>query len=101
MLNRMLMFIYLITLGFSSNLFISEAAEGTSNNKYLEFYNAGDEPVSLSTYAFPNAGNGSDGNYEYWNSFAEGATIEPGQVYVVCHGSFSYTHLTLPTNREV
>ena len=87
MLNRMLMFIYLITLGFSSNLFISEAAEGTSNNKYLEFYNAGDEPVSLSTYAFPNAGNGSDGNYEYWNSFAEGATIEPGQVYVVCHGS--------------
>ena len=45
MLNRMLILISLITLGFSSNLFISEAAEGTSNNKYLEFYNAGDQPV--------------------------------------------------------
>tara|TARA_A100001015_G_scaffold273589_1_gene329182 strand:- start:6321 stop:9767 length:3447 start_codon:yes stop_codon:yes gene_type:complete len=87
MLNRMLILISLITLGFSSNLFISEAAEGTSNNKYLEFYNAGDQPVNLSSYAFPNASNGSDGNFEYWNAFSENAIVEPGDVYVVCHGS--------------
>ncbi len=83
----MLILISLITLGFSSNLFISEAAEGTSNNKYLEFYNAGDQPVNLSSYAFPNASNGSDGNFEYWNAFSENAIVEPGDVYVVCHGS--------------
>ena len=40
-----------------ANLFISEAAEGTSNNKYLEIYNASDETVSLSNYAYPNVGN--------------------------------------------
>ena len=36
------------------NLFISEYAEGSSNNKqYLEIYNAGSETVDLSTHAFP------------------------------------------------
>ena len=27
------------------------------------------------------------GEYEYWNSFAEGSAIDPGEIYVVCHGS--------------
>ena len=41
----------------------------------------------LSGYAFPSSSNGSDGSYEYWNSFSEGAEVAAGDVYVICHGS--------------
>ena len=70
----------------SAQLFISEAAEGSSNNKYLELYNAGSETIDLSGYAFPNSNNTPDvtGEYDYWNTFAEGATVAPGDVYVLC-----------------
>ena len=73
----------------AANLFISEAAEGSSNNKYLEIYNASDETVSLSNYAYPTVGNAPTvpGEYEFWNSFADGASVAPGDVYVICHGS--------------
>ena len=71
------------------NLFISEYAEGSSNNKYLEIYNAGSETVDLSMYAFPSVANAptTEGEYEYWNSFAEGATIASGDVYIIAHPS--------------
>ena len=39
------------------NLFFSEAAEGSSNNKYLEIYNPTSETVDLSGYAYPNVSN--------------------------------------------
>ncbi len=73
----------------TDNLFFSEAAEGSSNNKYLEVYNAGDAAVDLSGYAFPSVSNAPSepGMYEYWNTFSEGATVEAGDVYVICHGS--------------
>ena len=72
-----------------ANLFISEAAEGSSNNKYIEIYNASDDTVDLSGYAYPTVGNAPTvpGQYEYWNTFAEGASVAPGDVYVICHGS--------------
>jgi len=72
-----------------ANLFFSEAAEGSSNNKYLEVYNASDAAVSLADYAYPSVSNAPTvaGEYEYWNTFDEGAVIEAGDVYVVCHGS--------------
>ena len=70
-----------------ANLFFSEYAEGSSNNKYLEIYNASGAAVDLSDYAFPNSNNGSDGTYDYWNTFNEGASVSPGDVYVICHGS--------------
>ena len=72
-----------------ANLFYSEWAEGSSNNKYFEVYNNSDEPVSLGAYAFATVGNAPDvpGEYEYWNNFADGAAVAPGDVYVVCHGS--------------
>ena len=38
-------------------------------------------------YAFPNSSNGSDGTYEYWNTFNVNATILPYDVYIVAHGS--------------
>ena len=76
-------------LGEAANLFFSEAAEGSSNNKYLEIYNASDEAIALSAYAFASVSNapGEIGTYEYWNSFSEGAVVESGDVYVICHGS--------------
>ena len=72
-------------------LFFSEYAEGSSNNKYLEIYNPTDQVIDLTDYAYPNSNNGSDGTWEYWNTFDEGATIAPGGVYVIAHGSFPNT----------
>ena len=71
----------------NANLFFSGYCEGSSNNKYLEIYNPTNETKNLDDYAFPNASNGSNGNYEYWNSFTTGATIAPGDVYIIAHGS--------------
>ena len=84
------------------NLFFSEYAEGSSNNKYLEIYNGGTETVDLSMYGFASVSNAPTtvGEYEYWNSFDEGATIAAGDVYIIAH-PVSYTHLTLPTTPYV
>ena len=78
----------MLRLSFSQ-VFFSEYAEGSSNNKYLEIYNATGETLDLSGYAYPSAANAPDvpGEYEYWNIFDEGASISPGDVYVICHGS--------------
>ena len=70
-------------------LFFSEYAEGSSNNKYLEIYNSGSDTVDLADYAYPSVSNAPStiGQYEYWNTFDEGATIAPGGVYVIAHPS--------------
>ena len=69
--------------------FISEYAEGSSNNKYLEFYNPTDQTIDLSGYAFASAANDVDnpGQYEYWNEFDAGSEIAPGGIFVIAHGS--------------
>jgi len=72
-----------------ANLFFSEYAEGSSNNKYLEIYNASNDTVTLGNYAYPNANGGSDGTHNYWNAFDDGASVAAGGVYVICHGSFA------------
>ena len=87
MLNKTL----LVTLTFNllfSQLFFSEYAEGSSNNKYLEIYNSGDSAIDLTGYAFPSASNAPSvpGDYEYWNMFADDAVVAAGDVYVICHG---------------
>ncbi|NCV20178.1 MAG: hypothetical protein EBW42_15845, partial [Rhodobacterales bacterium] len=71
------------------NLFFSEAAEGSGNNKYLEIYNPTPDTVYLSSYAFPNVSNSptTEGEYEYWNTFPDGAFILPNDVYVIAHPS--------------
>jgi hypothetical protein len=43
-----------------ANLFFSEYAEGSSNNKYLEIYNATDGDVDLSGYSLSSCSNGCD-----------------------------------------
>ena len=88
--NQIILFTMPIFLSFVfGNLFISEVAEGSSNNKYIEIYNAGNSTVDLSSYAFPSVANAPtvSGEHEYWNTFTEGASILSGDVYVVCHGS--------------
>jgi len=70
-------------------IFFSEYAEGSSNHKYLEIYNPTNDVVDLTQYAFPNVSNDPTvaGEHEYWNTFDDGASVSPGDVYVICHGS--------------
>ena len=88
----------------SANLFISEAAEGSSNHKYIEIYNASNETVDLASYAFANTANAPNtpGEYEYWTPFdgldqndanpVSGSTsLSPGDVYVVCDNDLDAT----------
>ncbi|MCR9131544.1 MAG: choice-of-anchor I family protein [bacterium] len=75
-------------------LFFSEYGEGSSQNKYLEIYNPTDESVDLTEYAFPNMNNGLGGSnqnniageFDFWNSFPDGASIEAGGVYIIADG---------------
>ena len=84
-----LIFAIILSFSFSSDLFFSEYAEGSSYNKYIEIYNPTDQEVSLDGYAYPNVSNAPTtvGEFEYWNNFEAGAVVAPGDVYVVCHGS--------------
>ena len=70
-------------------LFFSGYAEGSSNNKFLEIYNPTDAAISLDGYAYPNVSNAPNvpGEYEYWNEFEAGASVAPGDVYVIAHPS--------------
>ena len=85
-----------------ADLFYSEFAEGSSSNKYFEIHNPSGSQVDLADYAFLNCSNSScassDGSYygpseevgyQYWTQFADGATIEAGGTYTVCHSSFA------------
>ena len=71
------------------DLFISEYAEGSSNNKYLEIANFTGAEVDLAGYALPSVSNAptTDGEHEYWNPdiFGANASIADGDVWVVCH----------------
>jgi hypothetical protein len=74
----------------SAQPFISEIAEGSSNHKYLEIYNAGSDAVDLSSYSLSSCSNGCDneGVWDYPDNITfSGATLAAGDVYVVCHGS--------------
>ena len=84
--------IYVITRAELSNqVFFSEYAEGSSNNKYLEIYNGTGTNVDLSQYAVSSCSNGCDDgeSWDYPNNieFENETTIDPGEVWVVCHGS--------------
>jgi hypothetical protein len=74
------------------NVFFSEYAEGSSNNKYLEIYNGTDGAVSLADFVIL-------GNYN-GNPFSEafvfsGSTLESGDVYVIANSSASDAILAL------
>ena len=76
----------------AAGIFISEYAEGSSNNKYLEIANNTGATVSLDDYALANTSNAPDtvGEYEFWNEvFGTGSSIANNDVFIVCHGSAS------------
>ena len=77
----------------AENLFFSEYAEGSSNNKYLEIFNATDGDIDLSDYSLSSCSNGCDDgvNWDYPNNvtFEAGTMVAAGDVFVVCHGSAS------------
>ena len=71
-----------------ADLFISEYAEGTSNNKYLEIYNSGSSDILLDDYGLAVAFNGTTtGEHEGWRTFTAGAMVASGDVYLFCHSS--------------
>ena len=52
---ELIMVLYLNTgIIMAQNLFFSEYAEGSSNNKYLEIYNGGSETINLNIYQLVN-----------------------------------------------
>ena len=76
-----------ITTATDSDLFFSGYGEGDSNNKYLQIYNPTDQAIGLSNYALAAVVNAPSnvGQYEYWDTFQEGAIIGAGEVYVIAY----------------
>ena len=66
--------------------FISEVAVGY----YVELFNPTDGVINMSGYALAAVTNSPVviGEHEYWDDFTDGATIAPGDVYVVCRENF-------------
>ena len=55
------------------------------------------QAVTISTYD-----SSGGGQYHYWNFNSQGGLVFPnGTVQTTAYTAVSYTHLTLPTNREV
>lgn len=61
------------------DLFFSEYAEGSSNNKYFEIYNPTSAAISLTGYTVYLSGNGGS----YTNTFTSNASIASGDVYMI------------------
>lgn len=73
----------------TADLFISEYAEGSSNNKYIEIYNGTGSSVDLSTYVVKQSNNGTG-----WPTDINASTYLPltgtlasGDVYVLANSS--------------
>jgi len=69
------------------NVFFSEYAEGSSNNKYLEVYNGTDATINLDDFVILGNYNGNPWSETF--TFAAGATVESGGVYVIANSSAS------------
>ena len=61
------------------DLFFSEYAEGSSNNKYIEIYNPTANAISFSGYTIYTSGNGGS----FTNSFTSSHSIASGDVYFI------------------
>ena len=84
-----LIFLMIITLCFNNlmsqttGLFFSEYCEGSSNNKYLEIYNATGSNIVLSEYNILTNYNG--GPWTGMHSFPAGVTLVPNDVWVIAN----------------
>lgn len=86
-------FLSMITLsmfGQASDLFFSEYAEGSSNNKYLEIYNGTGAAVDLTPYVVQLASNGGA-----WGTYTLDLSgiLADGDVYVIANSAASATIL--------
>jgi hypothetical protein len=70
-----------------ANIYISEYIEGSSNNKAIELYNAGDNEVNLGFVEFWRISTGGDWAEGEANAVTLSGTLAPGDVYVVCNSS--------------
>jgi len=76
-----------------NDLIISEYIEGSSNNKYLEIYNAGSTAADLSLYDIKLYSNGGTTASNTLNLATVQATLAPGSIIVLQNASAA---LTLP-----
>ena len=79
----------------SQDLFISEYAEGSSNNKYVEIYNPLNSAVDLSNYSLKGSNNGSGWKAE--RDFALTGTLNSGETLIVCTDQADASILGLTT----
>lgn len=84
-------FLGLHSFGQATTLFISEYAEGSSNNKYLEIYNGTGVAVDLGAYSLSSCSNGCDvaGQFDFPDNvvFTPGTMLADGDVYIIAHPS--------------
>ena len=66
--------------------YISEYAEGSSSNRYIEIYNDSDVELSLAGYGYALTDDGADteGFWDLWIPFDIAASIQPRSVFTLC-----------------
>ena len=66
------------------NLFFSEYAEGSSNNKYVEIYNPSSTAVNLNNYQIKGTNNGTAWGDNGERELALGGNLAANSVYIIC-----------------
>ncbi len=66
------------------NLFFSEYAEGSSNNKYVEIYNPSSTTVNLNNYQLKGTNNGTAWGDNGERELALGGNLAANSVYIIC-----------------
>ncbi len=75
------------------NLFFSEYAEGSSNNKYVEIYNPSSSSVNLSNYQIKGTNNGTAWGDNGERELALTGTLSANSVYIICTDAADQTIL--------